>query len=40
VTVTGSVTRVERGTDRRDEHWFDELADFLGPAYLRNAFTV
>jgi hypothetical protein len=19
--------------------WFDELADFLGPAYLRNAFT-
>lgn len=22
-----------------DPHWFDELADFLGPAYLRNAFT-
>jgi len=25
--------------DRREEHWFDDLADFLGPAYLRNAFT-
>jgi SAM-dependent methyltransferase len=37
--VTGSVTRVERGSDRREEHWFDDLADFLGPAYLRNAFT-
>jgi SAM-dependent methyltransferase len=22
-----------------DPYWFDELADFLGPAYLRNAFT-
>ena len=22
-----------------DPHWFDALADFLGPAYLRNAFT-
>jgi SAM-dependent methyltransferase len=22
-----------------DENWFDELARFLGPAYLRNAFT-
>ena len=22
-----------------DAHWFDGLADFLGPAYLRNAFT-
>jgi SAM-dependent methyltransferase len=21
------------------EHWFDAVADFLGPAYLRNAFT-
>ena len=30
---------MERGSDRRDEHWFDEVADFLGPAYLRNAFT-
>jgi len=25
--------------DRREENWFDDLADFLGPAYLRNAFT-
>jgi SAM-dependent methyltransferase len=38
-TAADSVTRVERGTDRREEHWFDEVADFLGPAYLRNAFT-
>jgi SAM-dependent methyltransferase len=22
-----------------DEHWFDAVANFLGPAYLRNAFT-
>ena len=22
-----------------DTHWFDAVADFLGPAYLRNAFT-
>src|SRR5207244_12344322 len=22
-----------------DDGWFDELAEFLGPAYLRNAFT-
>lgn len=22
------------------EHWFDAIADFLGPAYLRNAFTM
>jgi SAM-dependent methyltransferase len=22
-----------------DPHWFDAVADFLGPAYLRNAFT-
>lgn len=22
-----------------EEHWFDAVADFLGPAYLRNAFT-
>jgi SAM-dependent methyltransferase len=22
-----------------DRHWFDAVADFLGPAYLRNAFT-
>jgi len=22
-----------------NDHWFDELARFLGPAYLRNAFT-
>ncbi len=22
-----------------DAHWFDAVADFLGPAYLRNAFT-
>jgi SAM-dependent methyltransferase len=22
-----------------DRYWFDALADFLGPAYLRNAFT-
>jgi SAM-dependent methyltransferase len=22
-----------------DEHWFDAVADYLGPAYLRNAFT-
>jgi len=21
------------------DHWFDDIADFLGPAYLRNAFT-
>lgn len=25
--------------DAPGEHWFDTLADFLGPAYLRNAFT-
>jgi hypothetical protein len=23
-----------------DPYWFDGLADFLGPAYLRNAFTT
>jgi ubiquinone/menaquinone biosynthesis C-methylase UbiE len=23
-----------------DAHWFDAVADFLGPAYLRNAFTM
>ena len=23
-----------------DGHWFDAVADFLGPAYLRNAFTM
>ena len=23
----------------RDPYWFDAVADFLGPAYLRNAFT-
>jgi SAM-dependent methyltransferase len=23
----------------RDDRWFDEVARFLGPAYLRNAFT-
>lgn len=23
----------------RDEHWFEPLADFLGPAYLRYSFT-
>jgi SAM-dependent methyltransferase len=23
----------------RDPHWFDAVAEFLGPAYLRNAFT-
>jgi SAM-dependent methyltransferase len=23
-----------------DQHWFDAVADFLGPAYLRNAFTM
>ena len=22
-----------------DRYWFDDLADFLGPAYLPNAFT-
>jgi SAM-dependent methyltransferase len=22
-----------------DQHWFDAVAEFLGPAYLRNAFT-
>ena len=25
--------------EQRDDHWFDAVADFLGPAYLRNAFT-
>jgi hypothetical protein len=25
--------------DRREEHWFDDVADFLRPAHLRNAFT-
>lgn len=25
--------------DAPGQHWFDTLADFLGPAYLRNAFT-
>jgi SAM-dependent methyltransferase len=32
---------VEYVTDmpRPPEEWFDELATFLGPAYLRNAFT-
>ena len=24
----------------RDPHWVDAVADFLGPAYLRNAFTM
>jgi hypothetical protein len=23
-----------------DPYWFDGLADFLGPAYLRNAFAA
>jgi SAM-dependent methyltransferase len=26
-------------TENRDPAWFDAVADFLGPAYLRNAFT-
>jgi SAM-dependent methyltransferase len=30
---------VDRVPDRREEHWFDAVAEFLGPAYLRNAFT-
>jgi SAM-dependent methyltransferase len=25
--------------DTPDRHWFDAVADYLGPAYLRNAFT-
>lgn len=29
----------ERDTAPPDDHWFNTLADFLGPAYLRNAFT-
>jgi SAM-dependent methyltransferase len=26
--------------DVGEEHWFDAVAEFLGPAYLRNAFTM
>src|SRR3954469_17988816 len=29
----------KRGGDVTDPYWFDAVADFLGPAYLRNAFT-
>ena len=34
-----SVCRVSEVPPVPDENWFDELAAFLGPAYLRNAFT-
>ena len=27
------------GVPPEDPHWFDAVAEFLGPAYLRNAFT-
>jgi SAM-dependent methyltransferase len=30
---------VTRFPPTTDEHWFDAVADYLGPAYLRNAFT-
>src|SRR3954469_24093478 len=30
----------KRGGDVTDPYWFDAVADFLGPAYLRNAFTM
>jgi hypothetical protein len=28
------------GVPPGDPHWFDAVAEFLGPAYLRNAFTT
>jgi SAM-dependent methyltransferase len=30
----------ERDGREGEGHWFDAVADFLGPAYLRNAFTM
>lgn len=27
-------------TDRPDRHWFEDVADHLGPAYLRYSFTM
>jgi hypothetical protein len=35
----GSVLRVSDMPPVPKGQWFDELARFLGPAYLRNAFT-
>src|SRR5438270_725149 len=34
-----SIARVTGGPLSEDPYWFDAVADFLGPAYLRNAFT-
>lgn len=34
------VRRPERENWPARENWFDGVADFLGPAYLRNAFTM
>jgi SAM-dependent methyltransferase len=31
---------VTGGSRSDDLHWFDDVAEFLGPAYLRNAFTM
>lgn len=30
---------MSRDPDAPDQHWFEPVAEFLGPAYLRNAFT-
>ena len=40
-TRSGAAVPERRHTGRVTEHdrWFEEIAEFLGPAYLRNAFT-
>jgi SAM-dependent methyltransferase len=37
--TVGSVARMDEMPAPHDDAWFDALARFLGPAYLRNAFT-
>jgi SAM-dependent methyltransferase len=34
------VTDTEDGAGRAERHWFEELADHMGPAYLRYSFTL